>query len=1023
MPTSVQRELTVFPTELALRRWQREQALAHGFVDASHHLTFARLRKLCLPYARLKGRPMGPAEALLMRRQVVEVAQGHFAEGTPLGSLSASALADVLERLVSELAALPDQAAAIVEWMLDRPRHQKLYQLGTLHSVWNATLMQDGLADALGVNRALLKLLKGRREDWPPLLRDAKSIVFRSVRWFMPFEESCLLALNQKMKLRVESALPDAHAEVSGDRLGQAIRAEISSAPWAAWAEDLGDALAVDCPDVAGFGDAGRIAFSRSAGAYGEIEDLARRVCWHLGQGVAPDRVALVVPDIGTVQDIVPHVFSRFQIPYFFRRGRPVLSSPCVKAFMAWLAFPLRAERDALIDLVRNPALRFEHREQTVEQLLKEPPRLDGSAYPMAQSGAQALDMLRERVDEPDDHFNAAALQAVAAVLESLGERRLPLRELVDLLSELLENATVRPRDSHEQGVWILNPHDAVGLEFDVVLFAGLNEGGFPALPLQDALLGDAERHFLRTHLEGQGRRLPKLALPQAEVLYGQQSVLFLSALGMAREQVVLSCQTVDQEGNEKGPGEFYRKLWNLAGWPARPEIDPCPYDQWRTGQLGEEGLFSRHLEAQRSIDPEERLPMPGESFLPVVPLPLCRAADEALQAAVQGGGIASESEGAPSAPLGHLVDMLAIEAERDAFLDTPVGERAPSIYCGHIGAVKDRIAAWFHQKREFSPTALEALAQCRYVFLLEKVFGLREPRLADDAPDPMDRGGLIHSILRDIYVGIASGEAGIDLPRRYAVLGTDGWRLRGEGGSGALPLAVFDTAQAKELLGFAGAVADRRMDAAVLGHPGVWAAEREKVRQIVLNLVRHDVQSCAAERRYPALFEIPFGGDTAVDLGEIRLKGVIDRIDLVFAETGALQSVRVLDYKGSSRARDRREDYIDDIRRNLDCQLPVYAFAAQQCFFGGFNTPEANAMTAAGYLFYERDFSKLGNKNAKSLLPLEEADLVDGFLRTLRENLRRVKAGDFAVDPLVAAYTDYVSVCRTEAVARDELE
>ena len=142
--------------------------------------------------------------------------------------------------------------------------------------------------------------------------------MFRSVRWFNPVEEACVAALNQKMRIRVESALPPAHAEAAADRLGQRIRAEIMAEPWTGWAEDLGDAWAVDSPDVVGFDDASRIAFSRSAGVYGEIEDLVRRIGWHLGQGMAPQRIALVVPNIGTVQDIVPHVFGRFRIPYFF---------------------------------------------------------------------------------------------------------------------------------------------------------------------------------------------------------------------------------------------------------------------------------------------------------------------------------------------------------------------------------------------------------------------------------------------------------------------------------------------------------------------------------------------------------------------------------------------------------------------------------------------------------------------------------------------------------------------------------
>ena len=159
------------------------------------------------------------------------------------------------------------------------------------------------------------------------------------------------------------------------------------------------------------------------------------------------------------------------------------------------------------------------------------------------------------------------------------------------------------------------------------------------------------------------------------------------------------------------------------------------------------------------------------------------------------------------------------------------------------------------------------------------------------------------------------------------------------------------------------------------------------------------------------------------MELGEVRLKGKIDRVDLVFADTGELKKIRVLDYKGSSRARSKQEEYIDEIRRNLDCQLPVYAFAAQQHFLGDSNTAEANAMTEAGYLVYQRKYSDIQKTLAKCLVPLDEPEMVEGFLATLNENLRRLKSGDFAVDPLIETYNDFQSVCRTDAVAREDLD
>ena len=1013
-------ELIVFPTELALRRFQQEQALARGIVDASNHLTFVRLRKLCLPYARVKGTRMDSAQQLMMRNQVVEVARGHFSGQGTLGDLSFSALSEVLDRLITELAACPAESAVIIDCLLGAGS-EKLRQLGTLFSVWRAIIKQEGFVDALDLNLAILRLLKGDREKWPPKLRNAHKITFRSVRWLNPFEESCVAALNHRLKLEVESALPAAHAEGVADRLGLRIWSGTMTMPWASWAEDLGDALTMGDTEIFQSEGEAHISFSRSASTYGEIEDLARRIGWYLQDGeIAPNRVALVVPNIGPVQDIIPNVFGRFKIPYYFRRGRPVLSSPVVKAFLSWLSFPLRAERDALIDLVRNPAIQFDAREETVDRLQNQPPRLDGEpAGKSARSAADALEILKARIVIPEDHFNAAALNAVETALESFGAHPMPLRELVDLLEELLENATVKPRDSHEQGVWVLNPHDAVGLEFDVVLFAGLNEGEFPSIPQQDALLDDREREWIRHELEERGRRLPVLALPMADRLYEQQYVLFLCVIGMARRHLVLSYQSADQNGDERSASEYFRKLWMLAGWPTQETVEPGAYDQWRIGRLG--GIFAEHLLREQTALPEDREPMPGESFMTVVPLPLCRAEDEALQAAVSSPVEISDGNHAVSSTVEHLVEMLRIEAERDAFVETPVEERFPSSYCGHMASMKERVAAWLESRREISPTALEKLAQCRYVFFVEQVLGVRDQRVADDTPDPLDRGTLIHSILKEIYEGIAAGKSGVEASPLWAVETATGWMLRGEGGVDAIALAVFSDGCEAEYVAYAHRIAEARMAVAKLGHPGVWAAEREKILEQILNFVRHDASTCPQERRFPALFEFRFGGDSAVELGGLRIKGVIDRIDLRFAASGELSAVRVLDYKGASRALGSHNEYLEEIRRNLDCQLPIYALAAQQHFFGECNTPAANEKSEAGYLIYERDRSKISGALKKSLVSMAEPELLEAFLNILMKNLRLLKTCDFSVDPLIASYGDYESICRVALTERDE--
>jgi len=1018
-------ELTVFPTELSMRRFQQEKALEEGCIDASKQTTFSRLQQSCLPFLAIKTTPLSSAQELLLCRKVVTVARTHFEKG-PLKNLTDSALVDLLKQLILEIAVFPDATQAILDWFLHHPPNTKPRQLGILLYLWRDTLKQEGWADRRDLNAATLKLFRGNPTAWPPLLRNVKTLIFTSVRWFNPFEESCLLALNKKLKINIEMALPPAHSEKTADRLGLHICSETMTRPWENWIEDLADALVTDSSELVQFSDAHRVLFSHSVGAYGEIEDLARRIAWKMEHEKIPaHQIALVIPNLSTVQDIVPHVFSRFNIPYYFRRGRPVLSSPLLKAFLAWVAFPLHAQRDVLIDLYRNPALKIRHRETAIQELQKHPPRITylpaGMVKKEGCTPQELLTILDEKVLLPeDDHFNTAAIKTMITTLESMQTQRLPLFDLLELLEKLLENETIRPRDSHDQGVWVINPYDAIGLQFNLVLFASLNDGEFPAIPQQDPLLNDYERNRLRTTLKEKKHPLPKLFLPSTDLLLEQQHILFLGALGMTTHEVVFSCQTVDQEGKEKSGSEYYRKLWRIAGWPAQKQITLSKYDQWRINQLPDHAALPQHIKIQKAKKPTDRQPMLGESFLSTLPLPLCRAEDEALQTAVQTQAPPTAPDTSKNHTFNSLIKRLQIEAERLQFLETPIEKRTPSIYSGFLGTAQKIATQWLEKQKALSPTALELLAHCRYLFFVKKILQINEAKIADDAPNPMDRGGLIHKILATIYETFATQS------NRWAIQTQSGWKLRSEGGINAQPLVHFLPEKHNTYIQQAEKIARSILSqnkTPMLGAPRIWEAEQEKIIQIILNFIQYDLETCNKENRYPALFELHFENETALSLPPIHVKGIIDRVDLIFEETGDLKKIRVLDYKGPSRARTTTEEYIEEIQQNLDCQLPIYALAAQQHLFGTFNTSNLNTLTEAGYLFYQRKYKNLPPSLKKSLISFEDPNLIPTFLATLKNNINAIQQGNFATDPLIASYTDFTSLCRTEPTPQDQLE
>jgi ATP-dependent helicase/DNAse subunit B len=147
----------------------------------------------------------------------------------------------------------------------------------------------------------------------------------------------------------------------------------------------------------------------------------------------------------------------------------------------------------------------------------------------------------------------------------------------------------------------------------------------------------------------------------------------------------------------------------------------------------------------------------------------------------------------------------------------------------------------------------------------------------------------------------------------------------------------------------------------------------------------------------------------------EVRLKGKIDRIDLIFDSNGELERLLVIDYK--SRSSNKPLATLEkEIELNLDCQLPLYTFAAQEKFFGAHNTPELNERVQAVYHLQERELKKMANHFEKKRLSMTP-ELTKIFMEQLFSNVRKLRMGDLATEPLIAHYDDYSHICRTTAI------
>ena len=946
--------LTIFPTELAKRRFERKTVLEYGVLETSRLLTFKQLLERCEHAARrqglLKSRTPGGTELALRLEKTAEQIQ--FAPGQPLARLSAAARAGLLRQLIETFAFLADDCAALEHWLTAHPPEHKLHGFGQMLRSWRTDCEKNGIADRFAVNSALLQLLASG--DLPAELNT--EIHFRAVRWFNPFEERFTAALKQRLgneQVQVYSVLPAAHAEAAGDRLCAKVRSELGDEEeWKQWAEDFADAYETDDSNILEEESGERVSFFISSNPYGEIEDAARRIAADIERGTAPEEIALILRDLSPYTDIIPDVFRRFGIPFFFRRGTPAAALPQVKALLALLAFPASRSRDRLCDLLQHPGISWpgvEEREALVQHIRKtQQPRLTRMPNELrdffpAQDFSDQLQFLiaQHELDLPEE---------VHRLIDDMVELPpLPTDRMIALFEELLMNVTLKDELSTESGVWILNPMDAAGLRFQSVFIAGMDDHTFPQIPKPDSLLNGRERQRLRAFLTERKIDCPRLALSESAEALIQEEILFLTALGSATEKLTLSHTQCDADGKERAPGEFFERMRKLA-----------------------------HGTAEH-----------GESFHTILPPNAVRAEDEARQTA-------------------------AFQS-RTGILPVHPTEHRQARYLPHM-------TEWLSNHPEFSATALESLARNRFVFFLEKVLGIKPERTHEDDTDPIDRGNVIHDILEQVYTAIAE-QSGF-----YARHTPDGW-IKAQ--SGEIPLAVFDPSKTTEYLALTRKLAEEefrkaeRHSSRHLGHPAVWATEKKKILRTLENFIRMDCETAQRENRYPALFEMKFDAKHDLPLtlerGEetVRLKGKIDRIDLIF-NGDKLERVLVIDYKSKSRG-DTVETLEKKVGLNLDCQLALYTFAAQQKFFGAHNTPELNHRVQALYHLQERDLKKMTSHfNRKRLTMTPE--LTEKFLETLFSNVHKLRVGDLATEPLIAGFEDYSHICRTAAIDPKEL-
>ena len=446
-PETIKGALIVYPTAVALRQAQRRALEREAFFDGRGHVTLSSLLRECAGLA-LKSQGLRPISDLDRELAIVEAVSlfrsTRAGKGKILAALAPAALEETLSQLIESVAPLADRADEFLKLLAADRAVPKNPELAALHAAYTGVCRSLGVADEATLNAAILTLLRGDRSRWPPLLRQARAIAFVAIRWVAPFQESVIQALANQLgrdNVSVRHILTDYEQDwwggtlltdtgrlLFGDAQAMAGDCEFQAESTRSAIEhltSLREGYAMQDPALAEQARS-RVGFSCSVGTYGEIEDLARRIAWEIHDRpdpVRPEDICLVTRNLGAASDAIMDVFARFNIPYYFRRGVPVLAVPIIKTLIDLARFSATRERDIFCALLQSPWINWAQTiadpAQLADDLLRSgvEPVMDDPDRISRRLATYALKQKRFGTQAEATAFAASAIQALRLAL------------------------------------------------------------------------------------------------------------------------------------------------------------------------------------------------------------------------------------------------------------------------------------------------------------------------------------------------------------------------------------------------------------------------------------------------------------------------------------------------------------------------------------------------------------------------------------------------------------------------------
>ncbi|NUR71501.1 MAG: ATP-dependent helicase [Hamadaea sp.] len=132
------------------------------------------------------------------------------------------------------------------------------------------------------------------------------------------------------------------------------------------------------------------------------------------------------------------------------------------------------------------------------------------------------------------------------------------------VLSQQLPADSLAPNADRGEAVRLLTAHAAKGLEWDVVVVAGVQEGIWPDLRLRGSLLGSEQLVDVLAERAGETER--EVVTAQSAALLDEERRLFHVAITRARTKLLVTAVDTGAVGGDSGEERPSRFLYELAG-------------------------------------------------------------------------------------------------------------------------------------------------------------------------------------------------------------------------------------------------------------------------------------------------------------------------------------------------------------------------------------------------------------------------------------------------------------------------